>query len=59
MNSTQLDNFKDKLLSYIGSKEYHIEYYGKYDQCETYYLYVSEIEDIIEEFFEEEKKNAT
>ncbi len=59
MDAETLTKLKDSLLTYIGNKESHVEYYGKYNQCETYYLYISEIEDIIEEFFDKEIENVT
>ena len=59
MDIDSLNNIKEKLLKHLDSKESHIEYYGKYDQCETLYLYISEIEDINEEFFDKEIENVT
>ncbi len=59
MNIDSLISIKEKLLKHLDSKESHVEYYGKYNQCETYYLYISEIEDIIEEFFDKEIENIT
>ena len=59
MDIDSLNNIKEKLLKHLYSKDSHVEYYGKYNQCETYYLYISEIEDIIEEFFDKEIENVT
>ena len=55
MTENYLEYLKQKLINKFDQKESHIEYYDKYDQL-IYYLYTSEIEDVIEEFFEEEKR---